>query len=33
MTQEFQMAEKGDFETFTEKEINEAPDVLLNCLK
>ena len=33
MTGEFQMAEKGDFETFTEKEINEAPEVLLNCLK
>jgi len=33
MTQEFAMAEKWDFETFTEKEINEAPEVLLNSLK
>ena len=33
MTQEFAMAEKWNFETFTEKEINEAPEVLLNCLK
>ena len=33
MTAEFQMAKKGDFETFTEKEINEAPEVLLNSLK
>ncbi|MDQ7022972.1 MAG: glutamine--fructose-6-phosphate transaminase (isomerizing) [Candidatus Gracilibacteria bacterium] len=33
MTQEFATATKGEFETFTEKEINEAPDVLLNSLK
>ena len=33
MSQEFATAEKWKFETFTEKEINEAPDVLLNALK
>lgn len=33
MTWEFKMAELGNFQTFTEKEINEAPDVLLNSLK
>jgi len=33
MTSEFQTAEKWEFETFTEKEINEAPQVLLNALK
>jgi len=33
MTSEFQTAEKWEFETFTEKEINEAPEVLLNALK
>ena len=33
ITQEMETATKGDFETFTEKEISEAPEVLLNCLK
>ena len=33
MTQEFATATKWNFETFTEKEINEAPEVLLNSLK
>ncbi len=33
ITEEFETATKWDFETFTEKEINEAPDVLLNSLK
>jgi len=33
MTQEFATATKWKFETFTEKEINEAPEVLLNSLK
>lgn len=33
MTQEFASATKWEFETFTEKEINEAPEVLLNSLK
>ncbi len=33
ITEDFQIATKWDFETFTEKEIYEAPEVLLNCLK
>ena len=33
MTQEFATATKWIFETFTEKEIHEAPEVLLNSLK
>ncbi len=33
MTQEFQTATKWDFETFTEKEIHEAPEVLKSVFK
>ncbi|QFR38963.1 glutamine--fructose-6-phosphate transaminase (isomerizing) [Candidatus Gracilibacteria bacterium 28_42_T64] len=30
---DFEIADKGDFETFTEKEIHEVPNVLINALK
>lgn len=33
ITDEFQTASIGNFETFTEKEINEIPDVFMNALK
>lgn len=33
ITEEFQTASIGNFETFTEKEINEIPDVFMNALK
>lgn len=33
ITDEFQTATIGNFETFTEKEIYEIPDVFKNALK
>ncbi len=33
ITEEFQTASIGNFETFTEKEINEIPEVFMNALK
>lgn len=33
ITEEFQTAEKGTYETFTEKEIHEIPEVFKNALK
>lgn len=33
ITEEFQTATIGNFDTFTEKEINEIPDVFMNALK
>ena len=33
ITDDFEIADKWDFETFTEKEIHEVPNVLINALK
>lgn len=33
ITDEFQTATIGNFDTFTEKEINEIPEVFMNALK
>ena len=33
ITAEFQTANRGEYETFTEKEIHEIPEVFKNALK